>query len=47
MNACRAVVMRKLMKTEGNDDYVIEMLNIIKEFLGVIANDDITLRLRG
>lgn len=28
------------------DDYVIEMLNIIKEFPGVIANDDITLQLK-
>ena len=29
-----------------NNDYVIEMLNITKEFPGIIANDDITLRLR-
>ncbi len=29
-----------------NDDYIIEMLNITKEFPGIIANDDITLRLR-
>lgn len=29
----------------GND-YVIEMLNITKEFPGIIANDDVTLRLR-
>jgi len=28
------------------DDYVIEMLNITKEFPGIRANDDITLRLR-
>ena len=27
-------------------DYVIEMLNITKEFPGIRANDDITLRLR-
>jgi len=27
-------------------DYVIEMLNITKEFPGVIANDDVTLRLK-
>lgn len=27
-------------------DYVIEMLNITKEFPGIIANDDITLRVR-
>ena len=29
-----------------NSEYVIEMLNITKEFPGIIANDDITLRLR-
>ena len=28
------------------DDYVIEMLNIRKEFPGIVANDDITLQLR-
>ena len=28
------------------EDYVIEMLNITKEFPGIIANDDITLRLK-
>ena len=28
------------------DDYVIEMLNITKEFPGVIANDNVTLRLK-
>ena len=27
-------------------DYVIEMLNITKEFPGIIANDDITLRVK-
>ena len=27
-------------------DYVIEMLNITKAFPGIIANDDVTLRLR-
>ncbi len=27
-------------------DYIIEMLNITKEFPGIIANDDITLQLR-
>lgn len=32
--------------TGVNNDYVIEMLNITKEFPGIIANDDITLRLR-
>ena len=30
---------------EGND-YIIEMLNIRKEFPGIVANDDITLQLR-
>ena len=29
-----------------NGDYVIEMLNIRKEFPGIVANDDITLQLR-
>ena len=29
-----------------NQDYVIEMLHITKEFPGIIANDDITLQLR-
>ena len=29
-----------------NNDYVIEMLGITKEFPGIIANDDITLRLK-
>ncbi len=29
-----------------NTDYVIEMLNIRKEFPGIVANDDITLQLR-
>ena len=33
-------------ETITNDDYVIEMLNITKEFPGIIANDDITLQLR-
>ncbi|MBE3101559.1 MAG: ATP-binding cassette domain-containing protein, partial [Firmicutes bacterium] len=28
------------------EDYIIEMLNITKEFPGITANDDITLRLR-
>ncbi len=28
------------------DDYIIEMLNIRKEFPGIVANDDITLRLK-
>ena len=27
-------------------DYIIEMLNITKEFPGIIANDDVTLQLR-
>ena len=27
-------------------EYVIEMLNITKEFPGIIANDDITLQVR-
>ncbi|MGI6152077.1 MAG: ATP-binding cassette domain-containing protein, partial [Christensenellales bacterium] len=27
-------------------DYVIEMLNITKEFPGVVANDDVTIRLK-
>lgn len=31
---------------EGNQDYIIEMLNITKEFPGIKANDDITLQLR-
>ena len=30
----------------GNQDYVIEMLHITKEFPGIKANDDITLQLR-
>lgn len=30
----------------GNEDYVIEMLNITKKFPGIIANDNITLQLR-
>ena len=29
-----------------NNDYIIEMLNITKEFPGIIANDDITLQLK-
>ena len=29
-----------------HNDYVIEMLNIRKEFPGIVANDDITLQLR-
>ncbi len=29
-----------------NSDYIIEMLNIRKEFPGIVANDDITLQLR-
>ena len=29
-----------------NNEYVIEMLHITKEFPGIIANDDITLRLK-
>ena len=33
-------------KTIGNHMYVIEMLNITKEFPGVVANDDITLQLK-
>ena len=31
---------------KGNQDYVIEMLHITKEFPGIKANDDITLQLR-
>ena len=31
---------------DNNQDYVIEMLHITKEFPGIKANDDITLRLR-
>ncbi len=27
-------------------EYIIEMLNIRKEFPGIVANDDITLQLR-
>ena len=30
----------------GADNYVIEMLNIRKEFPGIVANDDITLQVR-
>jgi simple sugar transport system ATP-binding protein len=30
----------------GNEDYVIEMLHIRKEFPGIVANDDITLQLK-
>jgi len=33
-------------RRRGVSEYVIEMLNITKEFPGIIANDDITLRLR-
>ena len=29
-----------------DSEYVIEMLNIRKEFPGIVANDDITLRLK-
>ena len=29
-----------------NENYVIEMLNITKEFPGIIANDNVTLRLK-
>lgn len=32
--------------SENNSDYVIEMRHITKEFPGIIANDDITLKLR-
>ena len=28
-------------------DYVVEMLNIRKEFPGIVANDNITLQLKG
>jgi simple sugar transport system ATP-binding protein len=28
------------------EDYIIEMINITKEFTGITANDDITLRLK-
>ena len=31
---------------DQNNDYVIEMLHITKEFPGIRANDDITLQLR-
>ena len=34
------------MDSARNDDYVIEMLHITKEFPGIKANDDITLQLR-
>lgn len=30
----------------GNNDYVIEMLNITKKFPGIIANDDVTIQLK-
>ena len=33
------------MKTMAND-YIIEMLNITKEFPGIKANDNVTLQLR-
>ena len=29
-----------------DSEYIIEMLNIRKEFPGIVANDDITLRLK-
>ena len=44
--------MREPERTEKEErinmqnDYVIEMLNIRKEFPGIVANDDITLQLR-
>ena len=30
----------------GNNDYIIEMLNITKEFPGIKANDNVTLQLK-
>ncbi len=30
----------------GNSEYIIEMLNITKEFPGIVANDNVTLQLR-
>ncbi len=36
-----------MLSEEGNmEEYIIEMLNITKEFPGIIANNDITLQLR-
>ena len=32
--------------TYMSDNYIIEMLNITKEFPGIKANDDITLQLK-
>ena len=34
------------MEQNHNNDYIIEMLHITKEFPGIKANDDITLQLR-
>ena len=34
------------MKGDCMVDYVIEMLNITKEFPGIKANDDVTLQLK-
>jgi simple sugar transport system ATP-binding protein len=34
------------VKDVENENYIIEMLNITKEFPGIVANDNITLRLR-
>lgn len=36
----------KHMKEVTVEDYIIEMIGITKEFPGIVANDDITLRLR-
>ena len=33
-------------RSDWHEQYIIEMLHITKEFPGIIANDDITLRLR-
>ena len=47
--AARINIIRVALYNEGDDvmsDYVIEMLNITKEFPGIKANDNITLQLR-
>ena len=37
---------REAVENRPGEDYVIEMLNITKEFPGIRANDNVTLRLR-
>ena len=37
---------KQTTETKKDDNYVVEMLNITKVFPGIIANDDVTIRLR-